>query len=341
MISLTKSLTEFDRLNSLSQTSLECYLAALRSIEQHAVEVTLEEVAEHRKKLREMRGAVETGPEVSVLLQTKESLDAELKRYARRAGGIIREKEKDIRDILAMLAEAASAMSERGERHTAQLRGLASELESVSALDNLSLMRKRLAANVGSLKSCLESMRRDNQTSVEQLQNELRTFRRRLQEAEAEAATDPLTGLANRREAEKLLNRKIDAGRSFCIMLFDLDGFKQINDRHGHHAGDQILKTFSKRLVEQFRADDVVCRWGGDEFLAILGSTLPDPVARASTIASNMSGLYPIRTSTATSHIRVSASVGVAQHEPGESGEDLFARADSFLYQSKGVTLAG
>ena len=340
MLSLRKSLSELDELNNLFRTSLECYLAALRSMEQNAVEVTPEKVDEHRKALRRIRKAAQAEADAGVLPRSRVELDAELQRYGRWARNAIRQREKDIREILAMLAEAASAMTERSERHATQFRGLASDLESVSVLDNLSLIRRRLADNVGRLKSCVDTMRQDNQASVEQLRTELGMFRRRLEAAEVEAATDPLTGLANRREAERIINRRIEAGRSFCIMLFDLDGFKNINDCQGHRVGDEVLKSFARRLIGQFRADDVVCRWGGDEFLVILSSALPDAVGRASAVASTMCGLYTVACGKHKVNVHVAASVGMAQHEPGESAEDLFARADAFLYQSRGVTLA-
>jgi diguanylate cyclase (GGDEF)-like protein len=158
-----------------------------------------------------------------------------------------------------------------------------------------------------------------------------------LEEAEALASTDPLTGLSNRREAEKLLSSRIQAGMPVCVMLFDLDGFKKINDRFGHYVGDQVLLAFAGRLGEQFRDDDVVCRWGGDEFLVVLSTALTDPIGRADAVASRVRGLYAIQSPSGPVTAHVAASVGVAQHTPGESGEDLFARADSLLYQNKRI----
>jgi diguanylate cyclase (GGDEF)-like protein len=178
-------------------------------------------------------------------------------------------------------------------------------------------------------------MQSEETASVARLQGELRTFRRRLQEAEAMAATDPLTGLANRREAEKLMARKIKSGRAFCIMLFDLDGFKAVNDRYGHAAGDHLLQAFAKRLQGQFRSDDSVCRWGGDEFLVVLSCPVPDAAERAQAVAGRMGGLYAVQTARGAVNIYVSASVGAAQYEPGETGEQLFTRADACLYQDK------
>ncbi len=233
------------------------------------------------------------------------------------------------------LAQAAQTVTDRSDRHSLEFGKLAKDLETVAELDDLVLVRKRLADSVGRLKSYAESVQRDEMASVAQMQSELQAFRRRLMEAESMAATDTLTGLSNRREAERLMSRKIQSSRAFCIMLFDLDGFKAVNDRYGHTVGDHLLQAFSKRLQAQFRSDDTVCRWGGDEFLAVLSSPLPDAKERAKAVSERMGGLYAVQTARGAVNIYVSASVGVAQYEPGETEEQLFTRADACLYAAK------
>ena len=222
-----------------------------------------------------------------------------------------------------------------GDGHSSKFRELAGELEVVAELDNLSLIRDRLAEDVGWLRSCADSMEHDEAASAEEMQRELRAVQGRLHEAESLAARDCLTGLANRREAERLMVRRIQAGRPFCIILFDLDNFKQVNDRHGHDVGDHLLKAFSNRLASQFRSDDVVCRWGGDEFLVVMSCAMPDALGKASLVAERLSGQYSMESASGAVNICVSATVGVAQHEPGESAQELFARADALLYLHK------
>ncbi len=221
------------------------------------------------------------------------------------------------------------------DHRSSQFRELARELEVLLELGNLSLIRDRLTESVGWLRSCAASVEHDEAASAGEMQTELRAIEGRLHEAENLAATDCLTGLANRREAEKLMVRRIQAGRPFCILLFDLDGFKQVNDRYGHDVGDHLLRAFSNRMASQFRPDDVVCRWGGDEFLVVLGSPMPDALGKACLVAERLSGQYAMESAKGPVSIYVSASFGVAQHEPGESGEELLARADALLYLHK------
>jgi diguanylate cyclase (GGDEF)-like protein len=338
MISLKKSMNELDALEGLSKTTMKCYLAAIESVEEHAVEVDKELAADHRNHLRQIRKTLSAEPTVEALEDTRRRLEGELNDYSAKASDHLSAKEKEIKQILGVLAEAAESLTARTDVHTKQFRGLAKELEGVSQLDSLTLIRSRLGDGVTRLKACVDVMWQENQAFVSKMEERVEKFQQRLEAAEALASTDPLTGLANRREAERLITSRIQARVPVCVMLFDLDGFKNINDRFGHYVGDQVLRSFGGRLGQEFRSDDVVCRWGGDEFLVVLSTALNDPVDRSSQVAERMRGLYAIQSPAGPINVHVAASVGVAQHTPGESGEDLFARADSLLYQNKRTT---
>ena len=97
----------------------------------------------------------------------------------------------------------------------------------------------------------------------------------KLKSAERAAMLDPLSGLWNRRGAEKLLAKEWAAASRdktpVSIVMIDIDHFKKVNDEHGHEVGDMVIRQFSKTILASLRPRDVVCRWGGEEFLAILG----------------------------------------------------------------------
>jgi two-component system cell cycle response regulator len=168
---------------------------------------------------------------------------------------------------------------------------------------------------------------------VKQLQDQLRERNHQLERL---SRTDALTGLFNRRHLdEELARRHADACRvnePFCVLLLDLDHFKTINDTFGHPAGDAVLREFADRVRGELRAGDVAARWGGEEFLVILGRT---PVEQAQAVAER------IRVATATTpviigtnSIDVTVSGGCAQG-PAESVEAVLARADACLYEAK------
>jgi diguanylate cyclase (GGDEF)-like protein len=150
------------------------------------------------------------------------------------------------------------------------------------------------------------------------------------------ATTDMLTGLLNRRvvtdmaEAElKLIER---SGSPLCVAVIDLDHFKDINDRFGHHAGDTALKEFAQCTAPQLRQVDKLARWGGEEFLLLLPQlTQAEALTALERLRKTVEGLV------FKDHalMRLTFSVGIAQVQPGETLEQLVDRADHAVYDAK------
>ena len=159
-----------------------------------------------------------------------------------------------------------------------------------------------------------------------------------LAQIEMLARSDDLTGVANRRGVmEALAQHQERADRSrqpLCVALLDVDHFKRINDQHGHDAGDRVLRTFGALLSAHIRAVDSVGRYGGEEFLLVLPDT---PLHEAAEVLERLLGRAAAHhwVGQADVPIAVTATVGVAQHRPGESIEATIARADAALYQGK------
>jgi diguanylate cyclase (GGDEF)-like protein len=147
------------------------------------------------------------------------------------------------------------------------------------------------------------------------------------------ALVDPLTGLYNRRFAERHLNAEISRaqrkGYALTVVLIDLDHFKQINDRYGHAAGDMVLMGFAQRLSKAIRASDIASRLGGDEFMLILtefeSSRLPSVLERLESIQVRVDSQF----------IEVEFSVGWKEFEAGQQAQELIDAADKALYANK------
>ena len=147
--------------------------------------------------------------------------------------------------------------------------------------------------------------------------------------------TDALTGLANRRHLNDKLNHETGRvkryERNLTIVICDIDHFKAINDRYGHNAGDEVIKTFARIIQDNVRNVDFASRFGGEEFVMLLPETDPKGAGvlahriREELKAASFPGVDS----------RVSASFGIAAIEPGESGEQALQRADQALYESK------
>ncbi len=147
------------------------------------------------------------------------------------------------------------------------------------------------------------------------------------------ATHDSLTGLYNRRFIEQRLaeeaNRSRRYGHPFSLLLFDLNDFKQINDRHGHPAGDLVLKTFAARLRKELRISDLPARIGGDEFLVLL------PECPAENIHYLLPRFETIETEWEGKKIPITYAAGWASYRSGEEPKALLERADQALYANK------
>jgi len=150
------------------------------------------------------------------------------------------------------------------------------------------------------------------------------------------ASIDPLTELFNRRGCSELCGRMIEreaaAGRPVSVLIFDIDHFKQVNDRFGHAAGDEILKLFANVLIHTLRVTDIVGRIGGEEFAAMLPCGVGDAVIAAERVRALFEGAGVQVDDTP---LATSVSVGVACGEPGTSWGALLVAADAALYRAK------
>jgi two-component system cell cycle response regulator len=171
----------------------------------------------------------------------------------------------------------------------------------------------------------------------EELLKSAEEAQRRAEKAHEMSMSDALTGLLNRYGLIRTLAHEIAEarryGRPLACLMIDVDKFKQINDAYGHPAGDAALAQVGRILTESVRGSDVVCRYGGEEFLALLPET---DLQGALTVGEK------IRRATAKRRFgegerifHLTLSIGAAQLRDDESGNDMIARADAALYEAK------
>jgi diguanylate cyclase (GGDEF)-like protein len=167
---------------------------------------------------------------------------------------------------------------------------------------------------------------------LEQAVRQLETLQREL---ERKALYDSLTQLANRSLFHNRLEHVLKSRREgVCVLLLDIDEFKAVNDSHGHHAGDQLLKAVAERLRACVREGDTAARLGGDEFALLLDRAGGEPDALA--VADRLLGDFDGRIEVAGERLSVHVSLGIAVGVPGSDDPDeLLRRADVALYEAK------
>jgi diguanylate cyclase (GGDEF)-like protein len=174
---------------------------------------------------------------------------------------------------------------------------------------------------------------------VERLELELAAARDEIEALAARADVDPLTEVLNRRGFERELKRSLAYlkryGTSAALLYVDLDRFKSINDRHGHAAGDAMLKAVTTVIVRHVRASDVVARLGGDEFAVLLWNlTEADAQMKAQTLEA---AIARTTASHAAATLSIGASVGTATLQPLDRPAEVLDRADAAMYARKAV----
>jgi diguanylate cyclase (GGDEF)-like protein len=152
----------------------------------------------------------------------------------------------------------------------------------------------------------------------------------------AAALTDPMTGLFNRRgfieAARQLMARQARRREPVSVLMFDLDHFKSINDSYGHAVGDEALRVFARTVSNNLRANDVVARFGGEEFVAMLPGPVEDAVVAADRVrlAFEKAG-----GELAARRLGATVSVGAASADADVDIEELIGDADAALYRAK------
>jgi diguanylate cyclase len=225
--------------------------------------------------------------------------------------GLVHDAREDALRYGGTLAQASDRLAREPESLNALLRRLVAETIEVSR-------RSEAAA-----RNLAETSRRT------------RELRSELAEARRLASTDPLTGLANRRQFDDALREQLAERRPAALLMVDLDHFKAVNDTHGHPVGDQVLCQLAEIMREAAPEGSVAARFGGEEFSLLLPcGVLREAMAVAERIRGRLAQ-SALQLPQGGPRVSVTASLGVAMAGPGESPEQLIARADAALYEAK------
>ncbi len=215
--------------------------------------------------------------------------------------------------------------------------------EKINQTDDIKLLSQFLVEIMQETKQMQESAsnyRNDflaARAEVSSAQDKINQLETELSEMCEKVHEDHLTGVLNRRGLdsafERETSRAIRHQTPLCYALMDIDNFKQLNDTHGHKVGDDVLVYLAESVKNTTRPEDIVSRYGGEEFVILLPNTkLEEAVEILARIRRNLTKKFFLHEN---KRLLITFSAGVAQHQPGESQEDTFKRADEALYRAK------
>jgi diguanylate cyclase len=223
--------------------------------------------------------------------------------------------------------------------------------ESVRDSRDLDTLRSQLSQRLTSIGKHLQSYRDREQeharqsreraarmrARMEEMENEAKELQVRLSDEQRQSLRDPLTRIPNRLAWEQRITEEVARWQRFrqptCVLAWDIDGFKGINDRYGHRAGDKVLVVVAESLATGIRGTDFVARYGGEEFVMLLPGT---SIANGIVIADQMrEAIAQTGFHFRGSPVSVTISCGITELRDGDTVGDVFDRADRAMYQAK------
>jgi diguanylate cyclase (GGDEF)-like protein len=319
----------------LLPAALECYRALLQTVGECASRAYPATGAPLLSGMSQLRDSLCSVPASALLQECEVTAEANLRQWSQGTAEHLQQAARQVRELLLVLAKAGEDACQRDQRHAARFLEITQQLNSIASLEDIAQIRGAVMRTAHALKTSTRKMTEEGQESLGSLKQQISVYQTKLEEAEMAASRDGLTGLRNRQSLEEQISRLIEQQNPFCLMMIDLNGFKAVNDSHGHATGDELLKQFATELRSVSRSTDVVGRWGGDEFVILVDGTLAEGEARVQRIRDWACGEYTLKSAGGELKIKVGAAIGLIEAAAGEPLADAMKRADAAMYADK------
>ena len=354
-------LSEHDILYALPDSPEPSYSSVASHIEDTLLglldDLTLPE--RHRPQAESMRDRLKNGLNwyellpilddfATLMLAITDSGQHEFEVYLQRLNERLESFQSNLQAASAGHADNRSAAREMDTQIREQVDGLQSRMQEAADLDDLKVvLENHLEGLLGTMDE--HQKKRDEREQevaarlhslaerVAHMEQEAQGYREHLEEQRQKALIDPLTGLPNRAAWSERLEDEVKQwqqhGNTLLLAMFDLDHFKRINDNYGHLAGDKVLKIIAGVLRKRLRGTDFIARFGGEEFVLLMPSTVP---------AAGLKLLENLRASIEAcpfhfkgEPVTITISMGMTALRPGEQSDQALKRADQALYRAK------
>jgi diguanylate cyclase (GGDEF)-like protein len=323
---------------ALLAAALSAYCAALLGMGTYSLDVCPGLGKEFQQILGKLGKGISTNMSSQAMAATEKNVREQLLDWGGRAARHYQQKAGEVKDILLIMARTAESVGARDQRCAKQVTEVTTRLKSIANLEDLTQIRASIEKSAGELKTSIDRMTVEGKEAIDRLQVKVAEFQTKLEEAEHLASSDSLTGLRSRHAIECQLETRMNAAIPFSVAMIDIDGFKQVNDDHGHMVGDELLRLFSAELKSRCRTNDVVGRWGGDEFIILLDCSMKEAKKQTDRLIEWVCGSYSVHGVNGPLKLKVNASIGLAEYFHGEQLKWLLSRADAAMYEHKAAS---
>lgn len=287
---------------------------------------------------------IDATPELLFEKEVQTKIEDFIKQRVEADKKLVVEKTSDISKVVTLMGQYlndAISSSGNGSKNVVNIKEKIQSIDlTKNGIKELSSLQDELVSAASSIETEMNTVSQKLETGkskVEELEDKVKLLEEELTKSKNESMKDHLTGLLTRRaydtEIKRIESYSQRHNTQYAVVFFDLDFFKKINDTYGHECGDVILSTFAKILDKNTRDHDIVGRYGGEEFVAIvhfnLNRELLQYLKRIKTIVTSNSFLYK------GNKIKVTFSAGVAVRNNHSSYESAIQKADMLLYEAK------
>jgi GGDEF domain-containing protein len=261
------------------QRAVNCYLQTVLAMGKCLGAACPEIGGLYRHRLSRLRSRLAFDSSPDAIEESYAAITVELDEFAAKASNFVAQHGIELRSAIATLEEVVRSLAQRQDFYAARLRQFAAQMESTNYPSEQAPLQEVIELQASGLLSCVESMSHETQSMVTRMRAELVAVERRIQEYEV---TDPLTGLMNRREMERQIEARKNAGTPPVLLHFELNG----------DVDAEVMQQVSARLGSQFRHKDFVCRWTDTEFLVLFQGPASIAQMRADQIVPWVAGRY-------------------------------------------------
>ena len=295
-------------------------------------------------EIDELFTKIEKEPNLLFIEEIQDKIEDFINKRFERDKKIVIERTSDISKLVLLMEEYLNEAISSNGSGSKNVLNIKEKIEAINLKDNgfeaLTKLQNELISAAASIEKEMDTVTSKLQTGkskVQELEEKVKNLEEELTRTKTENMKDHLTGLLTRRafsdEVKRIESAYERIKTQYAIVFFDLDHFKRLNDTYGHECGDVVLSTFGKILNKSVREHDIVGRYGGEEFVAIvhfnLNRELLQFLKRIKTIVTENSFLYRDK------KIKVTFSAGVAIRSTYDTYENTLQKADVLLYQAK------
>jgi len=287
---------------------------------------------------------IDEKPELLFQKDVQDKIEDFITKRFERDKNIVIQRTSDISKFVFLMSQYLNDAINSNGSGSKNVLGIREEIEAINisedgieALTNLQSKLINAASSIENEMTAVSDKLQSGKTKVQELEEKVKELEQELTKSKNESMKDHLTGLLTRRaydvEMKRIESSYQRNNTQYAVIFFDLDYFKKVNDNYGHECGDVILSTFAKVLDKNTRDHDIVGRYGGEEFVAIvhfnLNRELLQYLKRIKTIVTSNSFVYKDK------KIKVTFSAGVAIRSNYGSYDNTIQKADMLLYEAK------